>query len=517
MLLFESTLFLLAVAIALTQVSRRFSIPYPTMLALAGLVIAMLPWSPDIRFDPQLALALFIAPVLLDAGFDLPPRTLLRYWLPLMSLAAVAVILTTIVVAWAGVAWASLGLAPAIALGAIVAPPDAAAASAVLSRFELPRNTVTILKGESLLNDAVSLLIFMAAAGAATGHISASQLSLRLALAVPGGLVLGVALGRGFLFLSPKLAGSVSGTIAQFVSTFVVWIIADRLHLSAILAVVAYAMTIARYAPEQTSARDRIHAYSVWEAVVFVLNVLAFLLTGLQARSIIASMKPANLWNDLRFAAGIVVIVIVVRVAWVMLYNRLRAWRPSLDGKPHGPRHGPTLAQGAVVAWCGTRGLVTLAAALSLPPDFPGRDLIVLTAFAVVIGTLVGQGLTLGPLVKWLNFKPDGTFDAELSRARINLLDYGVESFKNHKDEAAERLRAIYATERAASDKGRHPREVTKFDKLRRHSIGKMRQRLADMRRNGEIDDDVFHALELELDVSELAAMPPDDLEMAES
>jgi CPA1 family monovalent cation:H+ antiporter len=513
MLLFESTLVLLAIAIALTQVSRRFNIPYPTMLATAGLIIAMLPLTIDIRFDPQLALALFIAPVLLDAGFDLPPRTLLRYWLPLISLAAVAVVLTTAAVAWAGMAWAGLALAPAIALGAIVAPPDAAAASAVLSRFELPRNTVTVLKGESLLNDAVSLLIFMAAVGAATGHMSASQLSLRLALAVPGGLLLGVAAGRGFVFISPKLAGTVSGTIAQFVATFFVWIVADRLHLSAILAVVAYAMTIARYAPEQTSARDRVHAYSVWEAAVFLLNVLAFLLTGIQARSIIASLKPASLWNDLRFAAGVVVIVIVVRVVWVMIYNRLRALVPLKDGQ----RRGPSLAQGAVVAWCGTRGLVTLAAALSLPAAFPSRDLIVLTAFAVVIGTLVGQGLTLGPLVKWLNFKPDGSFDAELSSARINLLDHGVDSFKNHKDESADRLRAIYASERAVSDKGHHPREVTKFDKLRRHSIAKMRQRLADMRRNGEIDDDVFHALEQELDVSELAATPPGDLEMAES
>lgn len=513
MLLFESTLFLLCVAIALTQISRRFGIPYPTMLALAGLGIAMLPWSPDIRFDPQLALALFIAPVLLDAGFDLPPRTLLRYWLPLIALAAIAVILTTIAVAWAGVMWAGLAMAPAIALGAIVAPPDAAAASAVLARFELPRNTVTILKGESLLNDAVSLLIFMAAVGTVTGHLSAGELSLRLALAVPGGIGVGIAAGRGFVFLSPKLAGTVSGTIAQFVSTFIVWIVADRLHLSAILAVVAYAMTIARFAPERTSARDRVHAYSVWEAVVFLLNVLAFLLTGLQARSIIANLNPSTLWSDLRFAGGVVVIVVAVRVVWVMMYNRLRSMAPRKGGK----RHRPSLAQGFVVAWCGTRGLVTLAAALSLPPTFPGRDLIVLTAFAVVLGTLVGQGLTLGPLVKTLNFQPDGTFDKELSLARINLLDHGIDSFKMQKDEAADRLRAIYISERDVSDRGRHPREVTRFDQLRRHSISKMRQRLADMRRNGEIDDDVFHALEQELDVSELAAMPPDDLEMAES
>ncbi len=513
MLLFESTLVLLSIAIALTQISRRFNIPYPTMLALAGLVIAALPWSPDIRFDPQLMLALFIAPILLDAAFDLPPRTLLRFWLPMISLAGAAVIFTTVAVAWAGVVWGGLPIAAAVALGAIVAPPDAAAATAVLARFELPRNTVTVLKGESLLNDAVSLLIFTAAIGAAGAHFDPLHLGLRLALAVPGGIVLGVAAGYAFVWLSPKLAGTVSGTLAQFVSTFVVWIVADRLHLSAILAVVACAMTLARYGPEHTSARDRVHAYSVWEAVVFLLNVLAFLLTGLQARSIIQTMNGVNLWHDLQFAGGVFAIVVGVRIAWVMIYNRLRALVPKKDGQPR----GPSLAQGAVVAWCGMRGLVTLAGALSLPLAFPGRDLIVLTAFAVVIGTLIGQGLTLGPLVKWLNFQPDGSFDAELSLARINLIDHGLDSFKASKDEAAERLRAIYETERAASDRGRHPREVTRFDKLRRHSIGKMRKRLADMRRNGEIDDDVFHALEQELDVSELAAMPPDDLEMAES
>ena len=147
MALFESMLLLVLAAIFLLQVSRHLSIPYPTMLAMAGVAVAALPWAPDIAIDPQLALALFIAPALLDAAYDLPPRELRRYWLPLVALAAIAVLLTTAAVAWAAMALAGLPLAAAIVLGAIVAPPDAAASAAVLSRLALPRRTVKYSEG----------------------------------------------------------------------------------------------------------------------------------------------------------------------------------------------------------------------------------------------------------------------------------------------------------------------------------------------------------------------------------
>jgi CPA1 family monovalent cation:H+ antiporter len=168
MALFESLLALLLVSILLLKISGHIGVPYPTMLAFAGACVAALPWAPNIEMEPRLALALFISPALLDAAYDLPPRELRRDWLPLTWLALIAVILTTAAVAWVGWAWEGMPLAAAIALGAIVAPPDAAAAAAVLTQFPLPRRTMAILQGESLLNDATALLIFTAAVAIAT-------------------------------------------------------------------------------------------------------------------------------------------------------------------------------------------------------------------------------------------------------------------------------------------------------------------------------------------------------------
>ncbi|MDF2998262.1 MAG: sodium:proton antiporter [Xanthobacteraceae bacterium] len=513
MALFESMLVLVALAIMLLQVSRRLSIPYPTMLALAGAVVAALPFAPDIAIEPEFMLALFVAPALLDAGYDFPPRAVLRNWLPLLALAAAAVLLTTAAVAFVGVALAGLPLAAAIALGAIVAPPDAAAATAMLARFSLPRRTVTVLKGESLLNDAVALLIFSAAVGAAGASQSHDGLVREIALAVPGGVLFGLAAGAAYLTVYPLLAGTLGATIFSFVTTFGVWIIAERLHLSAILAVVALAMTIARYIPERQSARERVHAYAVWEAVVFLLNVLAFLLMGLQARAIVTRLDPGQLGRALGFAALVLAVVILVRIAWVMLYNRAINLLFRLLDKPD----APTLAQGLIVSWCGMRGLVTLATALALPFDFPGRDLIVLSALAVVLGTLVLQGLTLGPLIRALRFPPDRSFDAELASSRVKLLDAAIAGLDGRNDDAAVQQRDVYAADRALALKGKDPRTVAAVDDARRRSIAVKRTELARMRRRGEIEDDVFHILEQELDWAELAVATPEDREIVES
>ncbi|MGH8445619.1 MAG: cation:proton antiporter [Solimonas sp.] len=513
MVLFESMLTLLLVAIVLLQVSRRLSVPYPTMLALAGVVVAALPWAPDIGIDPRLALALFIAPALLDAAFDFPPRALRRYWLPLLALAAVAVLLTTAAVAWAGVALAGLPLAAAIALGAIVAPPDAAAATAVLSRYSLPRRTVTVLKGESLLNDAVALLIFGAALSFSGTATPTPALWGEIALAVPGGLLLGLLIGRVYMRLRRFLAGTLGGTLFEFTATFGTWVIAEHLHLSAILAVVAYAMTVASTAPERTSPRDRVHSYSVWGAVVFLLNVLAFLLMGLQARGIVLRLDAGELGHALGFAAVVFAIVVVVRMAWVLAYNRWAAWRrsPEPDAAP------ASLAESLVVSWCGMRGLVTLATALALPAAFPSRDLIVLTALVVVLGTLIVQGLTLGPLIRRLRIKPDDSFGTELNAARLRLVDAGIDSLAGQTGDDARSLLESYRKDRAIVAGGQHPRAVTELNDLRRRALATKRQRLVELRRSGEIDDDVFHALEEELDWAELAAAPPGRYEIIEN
>lgn len=512
MAFFESMLSLLLVAIVFLQFSRKFLIPYPTMLAIAGVIVAAVPWAPEIGIDPQLALALFIAPVLFDAAYDLPPRTLRQNWLPLVSLAAIAVILTTAAVAFVGVTVAGLPLAAAIALGAIVAPPDAAAATAMLERFNLPRQTYVVLKGESLLNDAVSLLIFSAAvAAAASPSFFASVLPL-LAFAVPGGLIFGYLAGRAYMLIGIKLAGTLGGTLLEFVATFGTWIIAEHLHLSAILAIVAYAMVIARYMPERQSARHRIHSYSVWEAAVFLLNVLAFLLMGLQARQIFLEMEPDRLTFAITVAISVFITVVVVRMLWELLYNRTMALFPSR----HATKQAPTLAMSLVAGWCGMRGLVTLATALALPFDFPSRDIILLAALAVVLGTLIIQGLTLGPLIHFLRFEPDHSWGKDLSQARVELIETALKELETKQGKSAKILRDVYASEREIARSGEHPREVGEMDELRRNIIVAKREKLADMRRADAIDDDMFHILEQELDWAELAASSPESEQIVE-
>ncbi|TWB43035.1 cation:proton antiporter [Nitrospirillum viridazoti] len=510
--LFESMLTLVVVAILLLQVSRRLAVPYPALLALAGGLVAALPWSPQISMDPRLALTLFIAPTLLDAAYDLPPRSLRPLWIPLVALAGLAVVMTTAAVAWAGVALAGMPLVAAVALGAIVAPPDAAAASTMLGRFSLPRRTVTVLKGESLLNDAVALLIFATAVGWAQDG-SLEKLAPEVALAVPGGLLLGYLTARAYIVLSRPLEGTLGGTIASFAGTFTVWVIADRLHLSAILAVVANAMTLAHHVPYRQRARDRVNTYAVWGTVVFLLNVLAFLLTGLQARSILSHLGDGQLDRALEFAGTVLAVVVGVRLAWVMLYNRL----VNLIARWGWYDQPPSLAQGLVVSWCGMRGLVTLATALALPEGFPERDLIVLCALAVVLGTLVAQGLTLGPLIRLLRFPTDDSLSQDLTFARGALLDAALASLEDKDGDGARLMREIYERDRAAISSGRHPREASETAQLRRETIAAKRRALADLRRGGRIDDDVFHTLEQELDWAELAAALPDELELAES
>lgn len=201
--------------------------------------------------------------------------------------------------------------------------------------------------------------------------------------------MLGIALGFLYIFIAPRLAGTLGGSLFEFVATFGTWVIAERLHLSAVLAIVAYAMVIARYMPERQTARNRIHSYSVWEATIFMFNVLAFLLMGMQARETIQQLYPKNIEFAFAFGGAILLVVVLVRLGWVMLYNRVinyLARRKLVSEEP------PTVGMSLVAGWCGMRGLLTLATAIALPADFPSRDLIVFAALTVVLGTLIPRG-----------------------------------------------------------------------------------------------------------------------------
>ena len=325
MTFFESLLLLLLTAIVLLQVARRFSLPYPAMLAAGGMLVALIPGSPNIRIEPETALALFIAPALVDSAFDFPVGSAMRFWRPLLMLAVLAVLITTCLVAWIGWRFAGLPIAAAVALGAIVAPPDAAAAITILRSVSVPANTAAVLKGESLFNDATALLLYGGAVGVVEHGGLTAAVGGRLLLAAPGGILLGIGLAMLVRRLNRFVTGTLGGNLLQFVMTWLAWIAASRLGLSAVLCLVAFAMSLARSSDTNSAPRMRVHSYAVWATVVFLLNVFAFLVMGMQVRSIVGEMKSTSLADALSFAGIVVLAVIGVRFVVVIAFNRAGA------------------------------------------------------------------------------------------------------------------------------------------------------------------------------------------------
>jgi CPA1 family monovalent cation:H+ antiporter len=513
MAVFELVMSLLLAGAVLSAWARRVKAPYPALLALAGAALALIPDAPRVALDPQLALALFVAPVLLDAAFDSSPRDLKENWRPLVSLALVAVALTVVAVAvvarWVvpDLPWAS-----AIALGAIVAPPDAAAASAVLKQLRPPHRLLVILEGESLFNDASALLIYrLAVAATLTGGFSLAKAAPMLALVSLGSVALGAVLSRVVVTVNQRVEDVPTAVILQFLSTFSVWILAERLHLSGIITMVVFATLVARTTPLRTPARLRIPSYAVWEVTVFVLNVLAFILVGLQLKPILEHLGAAQRVRYLVAAAAVCGAVILVRIAWVMSYTIVAQWvRGWLGHRLERPPAHSSLRSGAVVAWCGMRGIVTLAAALALPAGFPYRDLLVLASFSVVLVTLVLQGLTLNPFMRLLSLAGDDTVAREIRLARVEIARAALAAMRDGDTDggAAELVRRklearLQRAERAASDPEGPDSRAVETEALRRAQSAE-RHTLFDLRARGVIGDDAFHRVEEELDWAEL-------------
>ena len=509
MLLFELVIALLLGGAILTAIARKIGAPYPVLLALAGTGLALAPFDvPGIRFDPDLALTLFVAPVILDAAFDASPRDLRENWIPVSSLVLIAVALTV-----AAVALVARHLVPdmpwavAIALGAIVAPPDPVSATAVLGPMSPPRRLMVILEGEGLLNDASALLIYRYAVGVALGTAltPGSAVPLFLANSV-GSLVLGWGLAKLYMVLTRRITDLAIAVVTQFVATFVAWIAAEKLGVSPVLTLVVYAVVLARVAPAHLDAENRRGSYAVWEVAVYVLNALAFILIGLQlqeiARNIEGSFAPY-----VAFGLAILATVIVVRLIWTFVYNGLarlvqRVMLPAEQRTPAARSYKSALA----VGWCGMRGLLTLATALALPEAagnvaFPHRDLVIVAAFSVVLGTLVIQGLTLGPLMRWLNLSDDGRFERERAFARQEATRAALRSLDGIEEPEAAILRKEYNV--LLQDEGVRGLRPKVFGKLRITAIAAERQAVQTLRHNRDIGDDAYRALEEELDWAE--------------
>jgi len=401
--------------------------------------------------------------------------------------------------------------APAIVLGAVVAPPDAAAATAVLRQLKPPHRILTILEGESLLNDASALLIYRLAVGAvAAKEFSVSTVAPTFLLAVVGSVIVGPALGWLTLRWSHRIQHVPTSIILQFVTTFGVWILAEHIGLSAVLTMVSYAITVARRAPERIPARSRIASYAVWETAVFALNILAFIFIGLQIRPIVDSLEAADRTRYAAVAGAVLVTVIVVRLAWHMSFNAVVRWRDSRFGfNPPRPMLRATVGSGLVISWAGMRGIVSLAAALALPSGFPFRDLIVLTAFCVVLGTLAIQGLTLKPLLRALDLRDDDPVGQERRSARDRALKAGLASLEHDASPAADAVRQEFTAhlEHEHEDDDGHGGEGpgAEHTRLHREALAAARQAVLAMRESDEIGDDAFHEVEEELDWLEMA------------
>jgi monovalent cation/hydrogen antiporter len=518
----ETVLALLVPTTVLAVLARKIAVPYPIVLVVGGSLLAFVPGLPEARLDPQLVFLLFLPPILYATAYftswrdfrdSLPSITLLAVGLVAATTAAVAVAFHAVV---PGVGWPA-----AFVLGAIVSPPDAVAATAIAQRLRLPRQIVTILEGESLVNDATGLVLLkFATAAAVTGTFSAGGAALEFLVVVAGGIAVGAAAGLVFARLQRLLDDSVLAATASLLVSFVVYILAERLHVSGVLAVVTAGLLQGRAVPHLWTPKMRVEATAFWETVVFVLNALIFVLIGLQLPSIAAGLTglPRGTVVDAVFAT--LAAAVGIRLLWMFP----GAYLPRLLVPAYAARSPkPPWAWVLLVGWTGMRGIVSLAAALALPvataagAPFPGRDLILIVTFAVIFGTLVVQGLTLPSFIRWLAIGTDVTAWreerharralAEAALARIDALteEHLLPAHQIHgvRQEQVDRLRLLVREDAGAPV----PAATTERIRwLRRESLAAQRRRLLELREEEEIGDDALHRLQHELDLEEMRA-----------
>ncbi len=514
--LLEVILFLMLCAVALGWVARHFHFPYPIALVIGGGALGFVPQLPQLPFDPQFILVLVLPPILYQAALLTSWRDFKANIQPISLLAIGLVIATTLVVGGAlkflvpDLPWAA-----AFVLGAIVSPPDAVAATAILSRLNIPRRVVTVLEGESLVNDASGLVLYkFAVAAVLTGTFSLLDASVQFAGVSIGGVVIGVLMGLLFVFIHRYLGDTFIEVLTSLLVPYIAYIAAESLHASGVLAVVAAGLVRGRHAPEIVSAEMRIMARSAWNLLVFLLNSLVFILIGIQLSGIAGRLAGYTPWQLFLYGTLIAAVAILVRFAWIYLATYL----PRLLSKPARNRSpAPPEAEVFIMSWCGMRGIVSLAAALALPlamddgAPFPQRDLIIFLTFVVIAATLVLQGLTLAPLIRLLRVGTDWSGQEEeqhakmaLTKAAIAAID-GLAAQEKIPEDLAERIRAEFAEKVTLAipmgevlHSGADPAK-----RLRRAAIEAERRELIRIWRENQISDDVLHHLEEDLDYQE--------------
>jgi CPA1 family monovalent cation:H+ antiporter len=517
---FKLILLSLIVMIGLQLLAKRLKLPPAAALLIGGIAMAFVPGLPPVHLDPDLMIVVFLPPLLMDGAYFSVWEQLKRNLGAILLLAIGAVAFTTFAV---GVVahWIVPGLPWAVcfALGAIVSPPDAIAAKAVLERVALPARLMAILEGESLLNDAAGLvLVRFAVAAALTGTFSIGHAAASFALLGLGGVVVGAVVGYVIVQVIRCLADDYLIITVSVLMGWISYIAGEMLGVSGVIATVTAGLTLGWYQHEVLSATVRMRGTAFWQVIIFLLEALVFILIGLSLRGVVARSGGADdaLLTLAPAVAAVLGAVVLSRFVWVFATEFFNTSWQQLTG-----RRNVTLdwRTATITSWAGMRGVVTLAVALSLPETLPGRDLILVASFAVILVTVLLQGTTIGLLIEWIN--PDRSPDASVQHlsepqawARLEAAQLAAIEPLVHDSEGNvihPRLLEQY-TYRATLTKAYgdrtdfpHEQRVTHYDVVLA-AIAAGRKELLRMHRSGAIHDEMLHILEHDLDLQEVSA-----------
>jgi len=513
-------LILLSSIVVVAIVAKRIGLPYPIAFVVGGSLLAFMPNVPPVKLDPQFVFLIFLPPLLYSGGWTTDWQAFRQNLRPIALLAIGLVAATTGAVAVAAHALVpQLGWGSAFVLGAIVSPPDAVAAGAVFERFSVPRRIMAILDGEGLVNDATALVIYrFAVAAVVTGTFSLASASVAFVFVAIGGIAIGLAFGWAIVKISVlmrkfELSDYLIDNALQLIAPYAIYITGDLAHTSGVLATVTAAIYISRQSQRILSAETRLVANAVWDLMIFLLNGLVFLLIGLELRTIVRD--PSFAYRELWIGLAISALVILVRLLWVYPAAALpRLLFPSIRAREQAPGWRYLF----ILGWSGMRGIVSLAAALALPVTtsshaaFPGRSTIVFVTFCVIFVTLVFQGLSLIPLLKWLHIDGDSLERREIEVrigalragiARLRELEPGFDSTEEWEVEGRIIGEYDYRIGHLLGHLDGAVEEAVAFDhKLQQEALDGESREIARMRDAGEIPDEIYRKIQYDLDLA---------------
>src|SRR6266404_1336255 len=513
---------LLAVAV-LALVARKLTIPYPILFVVGGLLLGLIPKLPKVRLDPELVFLFVLPPLLYPAALFTSWRDFRANLRPIALLAIGLVLFTTVSVAWLAHYFMDLPLAAGFVLGAIISPPDAIAATAIADRLKVPRRIVTILEGESLVNDATALVAYrFAVVAVVTGSFSLAHASVQFFVVGIGGILVGLAVGWLAEQFHKRVEDAPIEITVSLLTPFVAYLAAERFGVSGVLAVVTAGLYLGMRMPERLSFRTRLRGGPVWEMVEFLLNGFVYILIGLQLPEVVSALSGHSIpvHRLVWYALLISLAVIVIRILWVFpaTYLPRLVFKKVCRHDPYPPWRHVT-----IVAWTGMRGVVSLAAALALPltlrdstTPFPGRDSILFLTFVVILATLVLQGLSLPPLIRWLGIQDDRSMEREEREARLKANQAALTRLNEiaqrdpAKDEVLQRLRVEYddhirQVEGAEPESAGTPLRLfsSEYERLSHEALKVERVTIIKLRNQDVISDEVLRRIQRDIDLAE--------------